>query len=66
MLMEDVIRRLYRERIARLFLEVERSNAAAVSLYRSLGFVVAGERRNYYPDAGSAGSDALVMRLQVR
>jgi [ribosomal protein S18]-alanine N-acetyltransferase len=66
MLMEDVIRRLYRERIARLFLEVERANVAAVSLYRSLGFVVAGERRNYYPEAGSDGNDALVMRLQVR
>ncbi len=66
MLMEDVIRRLYREHIARLFLEVERANTAAVSLYRSLGFVVVGERRNYYQ--GSAGDDglALVMRLQVR
>jgi ribosomal-protein-alanine N-acetyltransferase len=67
MLMEDVIRRLYRERIAALFLEVDRANAAAVGLYRSLGFVVASERRNYY-DGGGGGGDgtALVMRLQVR
>jgi [ribosomal protein S18]-alanine N-acetyltransferase len=66
MLMDDVIRRLYREHIATLFLEVERGNAAAVSLYRSLGFEVAGERKNYYasPEAGDA--TALVMRLQVR
>jgi len=73
-LMDDVIRRLYRERIARLFLEVDRANKAAVGLYRSLGFVVAGERKNYYP-ASKAGAkaqsqlgdgSALVMRLQVR
>ena len=65
-LMDDVIRRLYRERIATLFLEVERTNHPAVRLYRSLGFQVAGERRNYYavPDVGDG--TALVMRLQVR
>jgi ribosomal-protein-alanine N-acetyltransferase len=70
LLMEDVVRRLYRERIGSLFLEVDRANAAAVALYRSLGFVVAGERRNYYaaPPAGRQAGDgsALVMRLQVR
>jgi ribosomal-protein-alanine N-acetyltransferase len=66
MLMDDVIRRLYREHIARLFLEVDRANAAAVSLYRSLGFEVAGERRNYYSDPAAGDGAALVMRLQVR
>ncbi len=65
-LMDDVIRRLYRERIASLFLEVDRANHAAVRLYRSLGFEAVGERRNYYaaPDAGDG--TALVMRLKVR
>ena len=66
LLMDDVIRRLYRERIAALFLEVERSNAAAVGLYRSLGFAVAGERRNYYAAPAAGDGTALVMRLQVR
>lgn len=66
LLMEDVIRRLYRERIATLFLEVDRANLAAVGLYRSLGFEVAGERRNYYADPGAGDGSALVMRLQVR
>ena len=66
LLMEDVVRRLYRERIAGLFLEVERANAAAVGLYRSLGFAVAGERRNYYSDPAGGDATALVMRLQVR
>ena len=66
MLMEDVIRRLYREHIASLFLEVERANTAAVGLYRSLGFAVAGERRNYYSAPKEGDGAALVMRLQVR
>jgi ribosomal-protein-alanine N-acetyltransferase len=65
MLMEDVIRRLYREHVASLFLEVDRANAAAAALYRSLGFVVAGERKNYYGASDGDGT-ALVMRLQVR
>lgn len=66
MLMDDVIRRLYREHIARLFLEVDRSNGAAVGLYRSLGFEIAGERRNYYSKPAAGDGSALVMRLQVR
>ena len=66
LLMEDVTRRLYRERISALFLEVERSNAAAVGLYRSLGFDVSGERRNYYSVPREGDGTALVMRLQVR
>ncbi|HVY19203.1 MAG TPA: ribosomal protein S18-alanine N-acetyltransferase [Bauldia sp.] len=66
MLMDDVIRRLYRERIARLFLEVDRANRAAVRLYQRLGFAVAGERRNYYAEPTAGDGTALVMRLQVR
>lgn len=66
LLMDDVIRRLYRERIATLFLEVDRTNRPAVRLYQRLGFKVAGERRNYYSDPGAGDGTALVMRLQVR
>jgi ribosomal-protein-alanine N-acetyltransferase len=66
LLMDDVIRRLYRERISALFLEVDRSNTAAVGLYRALGFAVAGERRNYYSAPSAGDGTALVMRLQVR
>lgn len=66
LLMDDVVRRLYRERIATLFLEVDRTNRAAVRLYQRLGFKVAGERRQYYADPASGDGTALVMRLQVR
>lgn len=42
------------------FLEVRRSNEGAINLYRSLGFVQIGERKNYYPGKGSR-EDALIM-----
>jgi ribosomal-protein-alanine N-acetyltransferase len=45
----------------RLFLEVATANQAALSLYRSCGFVEIGRRRRYYPDGG----DALVLALSV-
>lgn len=42
------------------FLEVRVSNATAIGLYRSMGFVRIGERKNYYP--GNHGrEDALIM-----
>jgi ribosomal-protein-alanine N-acetyltransferase len=46
---------------AELFLEVAETNAAARSLYASMGAVAAGRRRAYYPDGG----DALVLRLAL-
>jgi ribosomal-protein-alanine N-acetyltransferase len=53
---------LSREAIARgasaLTLEVRASNEAAQAMYRRLGYVPAGIRKNYYADIGE---DALVM-----
>ncbi|MAY35583.1 MAG: ribosomal-protein-alanine N-acetyltransferase [Spongiibacteraceae bacterium] len=51
--------------IKHCFLEVRRSNAAAIALYEKLGFSVIGERKNYYPVTGGR-EDALVYicRLQ--
>jgi [ribosomal protein S18]-alanine N-acetyltransferase len=43
-------------------LEVRRSNVAARSLYRKLGFEEQRLRRNYY----GAGEDAIVMELKAR
>lgn len=44
------------------WLEVRQSNRVAQGLYHSLGFVVAGRRRNYYTDPVE---DALVMKLAI-
>jgi ribosomal-protein-alanine N-acetyltransferase len=43
-------------------LEVRRSNAAALSLYRALGYREVGVRPNYYVDEGE---DAIVMVLDL-
>ncbi len=67
MVMDEALRRLHRAGARACFLEVDRGNAPALALYRSLGFAVTGERRNYYR-TGAAGGDgtALVMRVQLR
>lgn len=68
LLMEEALRRLYRERVATCFLEVNHDNRPAVALYRSLGFEEVGTRKGYYDSlaASGAGGSALVMRLQLR
>jgi ribosomal-protein-alanine N-acetyltransferase len=66
MLMDEALRRLHRAGAAACFLEVDRGNTPAVALYRSLGFKVAGERRNYYRDSRGGDGTALVMRVQLR
>jgi ribosomal-protein-alanine N-acetyltransferase len=65
-LMEEALRKLYRERIGTCFLEVDGGNAAAMALYRSLGFEPVGERKGYYAKAGGDARPALVMRLRLR
>jgi ribosomal-protein-alanine N-acetyltransferase len=47
---------------AQVFLEVRRSNEAAIALYRSMGFVPLGSRRAYY---SQPREDALTMVLDV-
>jgi ribosomal-protein-alanine N-acetyltransferase len=45
-----------------LFLEVAASNEPAIALYRRVGFVEAGRRRNYYAKHDGTREDAIVMR----
>ena len=45
------------------FLEVRRSNSGAISLYKSMGFSVVSERKNYYPNGGN-NEDALIMTCE--
>ena len=52
--------------VAALHLEVATNNAAALSLYRTLGFVPSGKRRNYYKGTENATSvDAALMRCDL-
>ena len=48
-----------------LFLEVRASNPRAVALYKNYGFVVVGNRRNYYR-AAEGREDAVVMRRDLK
>lgn len=66
LLMEEVMRRLYRERVGTCFLEVNRDNDRALGLYRTLGFEEVGIRKGYYDSSAGADGSALVMRLQLR
>lgn len=78
-LMSHAIRELRQEGVARLLLEVDGGNPAAIGLYHSLGFRQIAVRHGYYradegggASAGTAGndghgpSDALVMELDLR
>lgn len=55
--------RAYKQEARECFLEVRPSNLKAINLYRSLGFVQVGERRNYYPPNGpqQARENALIL-----
>jgi ribosomal-protein-alanine N-acetyltransferase len=64
--MEEALRCLYRDLVPEIFLEVDEGNAAAVGLYRSLGFVEVGRRKGYYSSGEGPGGTALVLRLQLR
>ena len=48
-----------------VFLEVDESNEAARRLYGRFGFSNVGRRPGYYPQSGTAGASALVLRRDV-
>jgi len=58
-LLEHVIDGARRGAVRHVLLEVRRSNAPAIALYRGQGFVAAGLRRKYYQD----NEDAIEMAL---
>lgn len=49
----------------RVLLEVRRSNVAANALYRKVGFVDIGVRRDYYP-SDNKREDAIVMEYKIQ
>jgi ribosomal-protein-alanine N-acetyltransferase len=59
-LLAELAREGVRRHCTAMTLEVRMGNSAAQDLYRKFGFVVAGVRRNYYPETGE---DAYIMWL---
>ena len=66
-LLDETIRRLEKDRVRILSLDVEENNAAALSMYRKLGFREVNRRESYYTPISSkdALSAALVMQLDL-
>jgi len=58
MLLDAALEHMRRNMVYEVFLEVRRSNRAAISLYRKFGFRESFIRKNYYGD-----EDAIVMTL---
>ena len=61
-LLEAVLARARERGAERMYLEVRKSNAPAVALYRAVGFAVCGVRRNYY---SLPTEDALLMDITL-
>jgi ribosomal-protein-alanine N-acetyltransferase len=57
LLVERVIAECRERGVAFVSLEVRPSNASAIALYRTIGFVETGKRKNYYEN----GEDAILM-----
>jgi ribosomal-protein-alanine N-acetyltransferase len=60
-LVDEVLAYAAREGVRLVLLEVRRSNAAAIALYRRVGFIASNVRRRYYTD----GEDAVEMVLEL-
>lgn len=61
-LVQEFHRRLAAEGVLQVTGEARASNAPALSLYRSFGYVECGVRRNYYPNDGE---DAVLLQCDL-
>ena len=66
MLVDELIRQLYRDGIKKLFLEVDDQSTGAVKLYKNVGFKKIGTRENYYTQIGSNSCKALTMKYDIK
>jgi len=63
-LLQEMMALARRANMVRMVLEVRASNAAAISLYRAVGFSDIGLRRDYYP-ARNGREDAILMGCEL-
>ncbi|MBT8146021.1 MAG: ribosomal protein S18-alanine N-acetyltransferase [Gammaproteobacteria bacterium] len=63
-ILQFLLERAQREEAEVCYLEVRSSNETAKSLYRSMGFLPIGERKNYYPSEHGR-EDAIIMSRQL-
>ena len=64
-LMRAAIERVSRRGLCELYLEVAEDNAAALGLYRALGFAPVGRRAGYYARPEAEDVDALTLRRAI-
>ena len=60
-LLDHAIKEATRQRVKRLFLEVEDTNKAAIGFCKACGFGQTGRRKDYYRKSDGLFTDALVM-----
>ena len=65
-LVDEALRQLYRDGARSIHLEVEETNAAAITLYRRVEFRESGRRAGYYSQGRETPGSALVMLRQLR
>jgi ribosomal-protein-alanine N-acetyltransferase len=65
-LLAESLRQAANARAVAVFLEVGEDNAAALALYKRLGFEKVGERRGYYRSSDGARATAVIMRKALR
>lgn len=62
-IMEELIAEARQRNLLRMTLEVRKQNHVAITLYKKLGFLMAGIRPGYYQDTGE---DALIMWVELK
>ncbi len=63
-MLQEMLEAVRQQNMHRMFLEVRKSNVAAIALYRNIGFAEIGFRRGYYRNANS-NEDALLMARDI-
>jgi ribosomal-protein-alanine N-acetyltransferase len=64
-LLQRNLQRLVALGVRSVFLEVDANNRPALALYRRMGFIEVGQRRQYYRHSDGTASTALVLRRDL-